>query len=130
MAYAFYYRGAAQTNATDKRSLEDICGIFSTETGTNHVSNDASAYAGKTANCFVIVDVNGTNKGAKTFPKDGSKTNSAETAGVGTAYSAGDDQQGIILTANGVRPLYSTDRHKGYTWMFGTDAKPFSDNAQ
>ena len=120
MAYAFYYFGA--TDNDSKRNIEDICGIFSTDTSaaTTTIANTPSDYAGKTANCIVVVDVNGFNKGTKGL------SNFSD-------YANATDQQGIIITGNGVRPIYSSSgsgNTKGYQWMFGESAKPFTDSAE
>lgn len=126
MAYAFYYGDTTHATAGTKRNFEDICGLFGSETG--QIGSGVNDYNASGANCFVVVDVNGFNKGAKGFDTAGRTTPAKVAAGGFTGFANATDQQGIILAGNGVRPVYAAGNLKGYQWMFGESAKPFSAN--
>ncbi len=124
MAYAFYYFGPNNNNA--ERSLEEICGTT--------MGSDEDAYNGKGALCMVVVDVNGLSKGAKKFQKNGGENANNDKgiqSAISTDYANATDQQPILVTGTGVRPIYNSGNTgsgiKGYEWMFGTTSQPWTD---
>ena len=141
MAYYFAYKGAEGKDYT--RSLSSICG-----TSTEKFGNNAGDWNGANASCIVMVDINGLNKGTKEFnqinvgtaitssgAQDGEQVNNNNTPG-------GSDQMALLLTGDGVRPLYNDQEdstsadgttrasnvNAAYEAMYGTGAKPIGDD--
>lgn len=129
MAYAFYYHNTATGTGTDAvadpgsgtmRSLSSICG------GGSKFGTDTNSYNGADANCLVVVDFNGTAKGSKTFASSIAKGSALTKAAL-----KGDDQAVLMLTGEGVRPLYTSTEadaiiNNGYKYIHGSDASPFA----
>jgi len=94
MSYMFLYSG---TLDEDERTLEDICG-YSSNVFTSENADGTSAL------CAVIVDLNGSSKGAKSFPATSGRGIKASILGI--ASKLGEEQQPIMISGNGVRPMY------------------------
>ena len=118
MAFQFIYR-PKETAPTYKRTLKSICGDASDLFGSG-----AEAWAAKDAECIVVIDVNGLGKGSTSF-------NTAKTTH-GTAVTANDtmagtDQFPVLLTGDGVRPIWikdADDLNKGYEYIYGDGSSP------
>ena len=123
LAYQFYYNAEKSNNAGDqKRSIEDICG--------SNMGSASADFDGTNAACAVIVDVNGFSKGTKEFKIQNFDGQSEPLRARATGQ--GDDQQALLISGTGIRPVYTSNRvnapavNKGYEWMFGTTTAPFT----
>ena len=108
MVYKFIYKG---TNSNESRTLEEICGDLG--------SSQYTGYNGAGYNCAVVVDLNGTGKGSKSFNTDPNNLESITTKG--------SDQLPILVTGTGVRPMYFSDQNSGYInngWKYMFDTTP------
>jgi len=116
MAYQFLFKGEAKDY---KRSLRDICGT------AKLFVNKEDYWSGKKALCAVVVDVNGTGKGTRFF---NTHADLAEDADLPEGIFEGSDQFPLMLTGDGVRPIYvdggDPQLNAGYEYMYGEDAKP------
>lgn len=115
MAYGFYFSGTA---SAINRSLESICGVRFNPTSTDD-------WNGESANCKVIVDTNGLNKGSKYFTAH----SGTATVKMDDTYLVGEDKFPFILTGSGVTPVYvesttTGNGTKGYQWIYGSGAEP------
>ena len=118
MAYAFIYKGPTDKDYT--RTLTDVCG------GGSMFGSTEESWAGEGALCFVVVDINGLNKGSKKFP-DGIAGAMASSTKVTDSLMEGSDQIPLLLTGEGVRPMYNAGNalvNAGYEYMYGSNAVP------
>lgn len=119
MAYAFAYDTAGAKDYA--RTLTDICG------GSGMFGSSENSWNGNTSKCIVVIDINGLSKGSREF-----KAGTENLAGKAVTDSLieGSDQIPVLLTGEGVRPLYNSDNSivsSGYKYMYGSEAKPDTD---
>lgn len=141
IAYQFFFRNSSsRTNTSPADTFDSICGTMTGLLNQTTMLPEEGTYTGANAQCMVMVDVNGLNKGAKQFALDGDAAWStlvgtggvlAAAQGNGTSTSAGGvEQQPIIITGTGVKPAYSSNSsgnlNKGYSWMYGNTSNPWS----
>jgi len=117
MAFQFIYRG---TPLGYSANLREICG-----TAKDVFENTKDSWAAKDASCLVVIDVNGMGKGTKSF---------TDITGSGALTSAnmvkGSDQIPLVLTGDGVRPVYIEGlasghiMNRGYEYIYGDGSSP------
>lgn len=118
MAFQFIYRPKGDIPEY-KRTLKSICGDASDLFGS-----DPDEWAAKDAECIVVIDVNGLGKGSTSFKTAKTTHGTAVTA---SDTMAGTDQFPVLLTGDGVRPIWidgAADLNKGYEYIYGDGSYP------
>ena len=140
LAYQFlYYRDnpTSQDDEARKKPIDKICGnadsLKKYVDGTE--AEEWEIFAGNTAYCGVVFDVNGLNKGTKQFP-DARLTKALiygqiqEMPGDPGVYMDDPDAFGLeqfpaIITGDGIRAVFSKwfsvngNINRGYSWLYG-----------